>query len=360
MRQYLRQTAMLAGAALLAGASGTAAAQASVTVFGLLDVGLVHESGGAAGAANKISSGVSNGTRLGIRGEEDLGGGWAALFLLESGFQLDDGRMGQGALFGRQSYLGLRGPPGTFSAGRQYTAHFDTLVLADPFSSGLTGDAKNLVPSTGDASTRMTNSLKFSSVKHGGWHGELMFAPGEQSGSNRTGRQFGGALDHAGGPLRLRLGYHYRNTDTAAGVRGSARNTLLAATWDFGPAKAHFGYGIDKGVGSSPLRNPGNPYGHAPAPTGSLDSTDLLLGLSAPCGAHFFMASLVRKDDRTAADQDAWQVALGHRYALSRRTDTYLSLAQIRNRNGAGYAAGHASETGSGKRAFAAGVRHQF
>lgn len=359
----LQRTVMLAAVPLLVGAGGTALAQ-SVTVYGLLDVGLVHESGGAAGAANKIGSGVSNGSRLGIKGVEDLGHGWAALFLLESGFQLDDGKLGQGALFGRQSYLGLRSPLGTLTVGRQYTPHFDTLVLADPFSSGLTGDAKNLMPSTGDASTRMTNSVKLASANWRGWQGELVYAPGETAGSERAGRQFGGALGYAGGPLNVRLGYHYRNNDTdnniALARRSSARNTLLAATWDFGLAKAHLGYGVDKGLNSSALRNPGNPYGYTPAPTGSLDSTDLLLGLSRSLGPHTFMASLVRKDDRTEPDQDARQLALGHRYALSRRTDTYVSLAHIRNRRGAGYAVGHASETGTGNKAFAAGVRHQF
>lgn len=353
-----KHAAMLA--ALLAGAGGAASAQSPVTVFGLLDVGLVHESGGAAGAANKISSGVSNGSRIGIKGVEDLGQGWAALFLLESGFQLDDGTTGQGALFGRQSYIGLRGPLGTLTVGRQYTAHFDTIVLADPFSSGLTGDAKNLMPSTGDTPTRMTNSVKLASTSWRGWQGELMFAPGEVAGSSRAGRQFGGALGYAGGALNVRLGYHYRNNDTAAGRRGSGRNTLLAATWDFGPVKAHLGYGVDKGFNSAALRNPGNPYGHAVTPLGSLDSTDLLLGLSRSSGPHSFMASYVRKDDRSAANQDAGQLALGHRYALSRRTDTYLSLTYIRNRNGAGYAVGNASELGTGNRALAAGIRHQF
>jgi len=211
---------LAAGIALLA---GPATAQSSVTIFGLLDVGLVHESGGAAGASNKLTSGISNGSRLGIKGVEELGNGWAALFMLESGLQLDTGATGQGGvLFGRQSYVGLRTPAGTVTVGRQHTPHFDTLVLADPFSSGLTGDAKNLLPSSGEASTRMTNSVKFSSVNIGGWQGELAFASGEGNAGSRGGRQFGGALGYTAGALNVRLGYHYRNTDTPAQQRGSA------------------------------------------------------------------------------------------------------------------------------------------
>jgi len=353
-----RSLGLAAGIALLA---GPATAQSSVSIFGLLDVGLVHESGGAAGAGNKLTSGVSNGSRIGIKGVEKLGNGWAALFMLESGLQLDTGATGQGGvLFGRQSYVGLRSPAGTLTVGRQYTPHFDTLVLADPFSSGLTGDAKNLLPSSGDASTRMTNSVKLSSVNIGGWQGELAFAAGESSAGSRIGRQFGGALGYASGALHVRLGYHYRNTDTPTLRRGSARNTLLAATWDLGVVKAHLGYGVDKGFDSSALRNSANPYGYVPAPSGSLDSRDMLLGLSKAAGLHTLMASYVRKDDRTAPNQDARQVSLGHRYALSRRTDTYLSLTHIGNRNGAGYAVGSAIEAGSGNKAIAAGLRHQF
>jgi len=356
-----KRLAMLAAMSPLAGTAGTALAQSSVTVFGLLDVGLVRESGGAAGTATKVSSGVANGSRLGVKGTEALGQGWAALFMLESGIQLDTGAVGQGGvLFGRQSWVGLRGPAGTLTVGRQYTPHFDTIVLADPFASGQVGDAKNLMPSTGDATTRMTNTVKYASQDRGGFSGELAYAPGEAAGSASAGRQFGAAAAYAAGALRLRLGYHYRNVDTAAGRRGGARNALLAATWEVGRVKAHAGYGVDKGPESSPLRNPGNPYGYAVPPAGSTDSTDLLLGLTVSAGAHTFMASYVRKDDRSGFGRDAVQFALGHRYALSKRTDTYLALAHIGNRNGAGYAVGNAIEAGSGNRALSAGVRHQF
>jgi predicted porin len=358
---YVQQSVMLAVAMLMASACTSALAQSSVTIFGLVDVGLVHESGGAAGSANKVSSSISNGSRLGFKGAEELGAGWSALFMLESGFQLDNGSLGQGGvLFGRQSYVGLRGPVGTITVGRQYTPHFDTLVLADPFSSGLAGDAKNLLPSTGDASTRMTNTVKYTSPGYGGVTGELVYAPGEVASNSSAGRQLGGALTYSAGQLNWRLGYHYRNNDTPTSQRSSARNILLAATYDFKWFKAHFGYGIDKGVNSSALRNTSNPYGHAVTPVGSTDSTDLLLGLSATSDLHTFLVSYVYKNDKTGPGQDGRQIALGHRYALSKRTDTYLTWGHIDNRNGASYAVGGAIEAGTGNRAFGAGIRHQF
>lgn len=354
-QQTLIRLALLAAGIVLA---APALAQSSLSVYGLLDVGLLRESGGAAVAASKVASGVSNGNRLGLKGEEELATGWAALFLLESGFQVDDGNMGQGALFGRQSYVGLRGPVGSVTIGRQYTAHFDTLALADPFQSGTVGDAKNLAPSTGDANTRMTNSVKLNTTALHGWSGELQYAPGEVAGDSRARRQLGGALSYAAGPIKARVGYHQRRSTTKDG--GIARNTLLAITYNFGLFKAHFGYGVNQGINSSTPRNLDNPYGYTVAPVNSANSADWLLGLSAVHGRHTWLASCVRKDDRTLANQDAVQYALGHRYALSQRTDTYLVLAHISNRNGAGYTVGHASSTGTGNRAASVGVRYTF
>jgi len=361
MARRYRHPAALAASALMAGAAGPALAQSSVTIYGLMDLGLVREFGAAIGPATKVSSGMSNGSRLGIKGVEPLGGGWDALFLLESGIQLDDGSIGQGGVvFGRQAYAGLRSPLGTLTVGGQYTPHFDTMVMVDPFGTGTAGDAKNLIPSSGDATTRMTNTIKLATAAWRGLTAELVYAPGEIGGNDSAGRQFGGAVTYLAGPLNLRLGYHYRNSDTPTLQRSSARNTLLAATYQFTHIKAHLAWGIDKGVGSSILRNAGNPYGYASAPGPSEDSTDLLVGLSAARGAHTFMASFIHKDEKTARNQDAAQVALGHRYALSRRTDTYAVVSHISNRRGASYTVGHASDVGNSSRVYSVGVRHLF
>lgn len=83
--------------ALMLGASaGAAVAQSNVTVYGIVDVALVRESGGTA-SSTKLTSGVEAGSRLGFKGSEDLGGGVSAIFLLENGFQADTGAMGRAA-----------------------------------------------------------------------------------------------------------------------------------------------------------------------------------------------------------------------------------------------------------------------
>jgi predicted porin len=90
---------------MLGGWIGVASAQSSVTLYGILDLSIAHESNGA-GSVTKMESGVYNGGRVGMRGTEDLGGGLSANFQLEMGVNADDGTSAQGGiLFGRQAWV---------------------------------------------------------------------------------------------------------------------------------------------------------------------------------------------------------------------------------------------------------------
>lgn len=68
----------------MAALAGPAAAQSNVTIDGLVDMALVRASGGIADVT-RLTSGVEAGSRIGFKGREDLGGGMAAVFLLENG-----------------------------------------------------------------------------------------------------------------------------------------------------------------------------------------------------------------------------------------------------------------------------------
>ena len=346
--------------ALLAGASQLASAQSSVTIYGMIDMAVVRESGGTAGPMTRVTSGTTGGSRLGFKGTEDLGKGLKALFLLENGFQGDTGTAGQGGLlFGRQVYVGLQGGFGTVLVGRQYTPHYLVQVFADPFGSGWVGDTKNLLGTTGNSFSRMDNTVKYQSPVVGGFSAELVAAPGEVSGDSASGRQLGGSLAWANGPLQVRAGYHNRNNNTAT-VTGTenAKNWVLAAVYDFGRFRLHGLYDWNRGLNSSVLRNTANPYGR-PA-IASTDSRDAMLGVSVPFGVHALLASYIYKDDRTGFNQDASQIAIGYRYTLSKRTDFNIAYAKIDNRRGASYTVGSAIESGTGDRAAMVGVRHAF
>ncbi|MFZ6733921.1 porin [Undibacterium sp. Ji42W] len=342
--------------------ASAASAQSSVTIYGIVDMGIALERGSSAGSVSKLTSGIGSGSRLGFKGTEDLGGGLSAFFLLESGINVDTGSSGQGGLmFGRQAYVGVKGDFGTLTAGRQYTPEYLTLAFADPFGTGFAGDAANIMPNSGTGSSRMDNTLKYVTPSFDGLTGELAYGFGETAGDNSASRQLGAAIAYTSGPFAVRLGYHNRNNDTAILKNtDDGKTTLLAATYDFGMAKAHLAYGVNKGLNSSPLRNTANPFGSLIAPTASTDSTDFLLGVTVPFGNNKILASYIRKDDKTVKNQDASQLAVAYIYSLSKRTDLYGAYAKIDNKNGAGYTVGSAIEAGSGDSALHVGIRHSF
>lgn len=105
--------------------SGSAFAQSSVTLYGLIDAGVTYTNNVVTptghGATVQFISGSSQGDRWGLKGSEDLGGGLKAIFVLENGFALSNGQLGQGGLlFGRQAHVGISSNWGTLTLGRQY------------------------------------------------------------------------------------------------------------------------------------------------------------------------------------------------------------------------------------------------
>jgi predicted porin len=354
----------LMAAAALTALSQHAWAQTNVAIYGMIDAGLSYESGNKAGSMTKVTSGIAGGSRLGFKGTENLGGGNKALFVIESGIQVDTGTSGQGGLpFGRQVFVGLGNErAGTLTLGRQYAPHYLATVFADPFASGTSADEKNLMNAVSDGG-RMSNSIKYASPQWKGFSGEIAYSAGETAGDNAAGRAVGFSIGYDKGPLAVRVAYHDKNNDTTTTKIDSARNTFVAATYGFRFVKLHLAYGMNKGPFSSTLRNTGNPYGYAEVPTAASltdDSTDALAGLTVPLGAHTLLASWIHKNDKTAANRDADQFGLGYRYNLSLRTNLYAVYARMVNKNGASYTLGNASDGGSGDRAVNLGMQHAF
>jgi predicted porin len=324
--------------------AGSANAQ-SLTTYGIVDMGFVGESGGTAGSVDKITSGAQSGTRLGFKGTEDLGNNMKALFVLETGIAADTGGFVSKTLptasniaFARQAFIGLQGDAGTLTLGRQYTPFFLTLNgVADPFASGLAGNAQNLIPTSG---IRMDNAVKYASPIFSGVSAEVAYGFGEST-ADRVSRNVGGSIGYSDGTLNVRLAHHRAN-DSSTGTTDNT-STMLAANYKFEVAKVFAAYSDNdvqiSGVGKS---------------------RDLLIGVSVPLGNHTFIASYINKDGRSASNLDASQFGLGYTYALSKRTNLYAAWASIDNKNGAPYTVGNNSETGTGDRAINLGVRHTF
>ena len=136
--------------------AGAAQAQSSVTVYGILDVGYVGGNERLAGPtvngnsvnqlnANSFGQSAQSTSRLGFRGNEDLGGGTAAFFTLETQILPNSSTDGAtNSIFGnnRTVFAGLSQKGyGQASIGLQNT------VIVDAMSPTLTGEYNNIVGS---------------------------------------------------------------------------------------------------------------------------------------------------------------------------------------------------------------------
>jgi len=116
-------------------AAGLTHAQRAITLYGIVDTGVEyydHAAGGGSFAGMPSLTGEVP-SRFGLRGSEDLGGGYEAFFVLENGFAVDTGSLNLygGRLFGRQANVGVSGAPGTLTLGRQMNMTMYALQNAD-------------------------------------------------------------------------------------------------------------------------------------------------------------------------------------------------------------------------------------
>lgn len=331
--------------AMLSAVAGTAAAQSSVTIYGVADAGVVHDSGAPAGNVTRVSSGVASGSRIGFRGKEDLGDGLSALFTLEAGYSIDTGASGQGGvLFGRQAFVGLSSTKaGTVTLGRQYSVRYKQLLnIADPFEIGLAGNANNII----NVFNRINNQIEYVSPTFAGFSGDIAYGAGEVAGETGDNRSLGGAINYANGPLTASVTDFFQNDATGL---NDQHFSMAAAKYAITPAfTVNLAHSVNRG--QSTVANV-----HVKA-----RSLQTLVGGSFSFGSNKILASYIRSNDTTGADRDAQQFGLGYLYSLTKRSDLYASYGHIRNDNGAAFVVGNATDTGTGSTGYNVGMRHRF
>ncbi|NRR28666.1 porin [Oxalobacteraceae bacterium] len=313
-------------------AASPALAQQAVTIYGVVDIGLVSDRDSGK-STTRIDSGQQTASRWGIKGKEDLGGGLKAVFQLESQIEADNGTLSYtGRLFGSQAWVGLEGGFGSVKLGRVFTPYFGAIATNDPFDARGPADSSRLFP---DSGVRMDNTIKYSLPPLGGFYADLAYAAGEVAGSNANNRQISMDAGYRAGPLNIQLAHHDANTISGA---KAMRGDLIGGSYDFGPVK-----------GWMTLARSRN--------DSTLDSRDVLVGVSVPLGHNSFAADYVHKNDRAKANGDARQIALGYYHTLSKRSNLYLIGSQLNNQSAASY---QATLPGGTRRQLTAGLRHQF
>ncbi|NYH17157.1 putative porin [Paraburkholderia bryophila] len=138
--------ALAVSTALSAAFAQSASAQTSVTLYGVLDEGINYTNNVGRGHVYELASGDAQGSRWGLKGAEELGGGLKAIFQLENGFDVNSGRLNQGGrMFGRQAFVGISSDTfGSLTFGRQYDSVVD--YLAQTTANGNWGRRTVLAP----------------------------------------------------------------------------------------------------------------------------------------------------------------------------------------------------------------------
>jgi len=231
-------------------APGAARAQSSVTLYGIADVGIEYLNNTSAGGSQvREVSGNLSGSRWGLKGVEDMGGGLKALFNLEAGFNINDGTSSQSTrglgtnptttsrLFGRQAWVGLSYKGQQLTFGRQNALIYEQSVTFDPMGVSSRYSALSLDYAL---AARIDDSAKYTG-KFGPVTAQAMYSTrydtgygAEVPGAPTTGRFFSGALTYSSGPLAATAVYEQRNSNTLTTATSTERRVLAAATYNFG------------------------------------------------------------------------------------------------------------------------------
>jgi len=386
----------------LLGAVGAAQAQSSVTLYGVIDAGLEFANhvaplstagfGPNPGPGNnvyRLNSGGFSASRWGIRGTEDLGGGLKSIFVLESGFSVDNGTSLQGGrLFGRQAFVGVtHNTFGQITLGRQYTSLLTALVNFLPMAAAIQYEPTPLVAGN---NYREDNMVAYTGVfgpvtamAHFSFGTGLPNLPagtisfggnGEVPGAFRRDTAFGAGGVYSAGPFGVAIGYDQWNPsiNNAAGVFQGSTATLkkasIAASYNFGQvAKIMGGYRWGKadnnGTGNQFQRDDyywiGANYQVTPAVQLALE---------------YSYDNLKRDYFNNTHAANPWQIAFLADYSFSKRTDVYLSTAYAKNAgltlDGANttqlattFASGNSYILGTGQSnmlGVSVGIRHKF
>jgi predicted porin len=224
----------LLAAFALGGLATSAYAQNTVTLYGIIDEGLDFTNNVKGSKVYELESGYVQGSRWGLKGGEDLGAGLKTIFQLESGFNLNNGKLGQGGLlFGRQAYVGITSPTyGAITLGRQYDSVVD--YLAQTTANSAWGGGLFAHPydnDNTDNSFRVNNTVKYTSPFFAGlkFGGTYSFSNDTNFANNRA---YSAGAQYTNGGLLVATAYLQANnpSSTAAGAITNAGDQNFATT----------------------------------------------------------------------------------------------------------------------------------
>ena len=309
---------LLAAALTLLGAS-SAFAQSAVNVYGRLNTTVERQK---SGTDDPVWHLQNNASRIGFRGNEDLGGGLKAGFIIEHGFNPDTGAQTQSRFWARQSEVFVGATAGTLRLGNftseAYYATADFISMHN-HDTGTSADA--LYAYLG----RDTNKVAYRSPLFGGFYADAAVSLAEGAAPNRT---MDLALNGAVGPVQLGAGYQ---------KDGNANQYAIRGLYEIGSFTVGAYVQRDKDGFAS----------------GNGSRTTLRLSAMYTLGSSEFHLNFGRAGDYSnVANSKANQATVGYNYNLSKRTKVYGFYTKL-NDSVAGVYGGDFSS-------FAVGMRHNF
>jgi predicted porin len=316
---------LLALAALTAFA-GVASAQSSVTLYGRVDLSVAKPMG-----TDQKALQNGSGSRFGVRGVEDLGGGMSAIFNIEHRFNADTGESqnfnigaaNNNRFWGGRSFVGLRGGFGQIVLGREYTTSFlGNQLLADPWGWD-TVAANNLITGLGGIAKVRNDSSVTYNIAAGGFSFGAQIAEATDTINKFPNRPMNFNVGYRGGPIFAAFGYEKTGRE---GGGNDEKMWSIATSYDLGFMKPGFFYGRGDAVSGATHKG-------------------WMLTATAPMGSGEFRASFGNlKADSTTVSK---QMGLGYHYSMSKRTTLYVDFA----RDG---------ERASDKAGYDVGIKHNF
>ena len=330
---------LIAVAALSAMAASAMAA--NVTLYGKIDQGLQVQSSKTGNDDRtttwKGTSGISSGSRWGLKGTEEIAAGYTVGFVVESKIDGMDGKGDKDRLFNRDAFMTLGTPFGTLTVGRTGMLSDGCTgdIIAGPSSPfgtsyGIAATTKNtfgdILGGRTDRAVRYV-SPKFAGVQFHAEYANMTYTGADKKatagGTASTKQRYGGiGVSYANGPLYVAVA---GETIRQAALNSAQKNPKffsLAANYDFGVAKVFAGYQYAKDT--QPAANV------LDQAVGVMDKYNAgTLGVSAPVAGGTLMASVAYRKGDVTDKKDLKQMtgALGYKYSLSKRTYLYTDVA---------------------------------
>lgn len=350
---------ILLAATLMAGFTGVAQANTSVTLYGLLDTAIGYErikehATGIKKTQTGLRDGVQSGNRWGLKGTEDLGGGLRATFQIESGFNLSNGQSGQsGRLFGRHATVGLAGDTwGQIDFGRQ--TNIASRFFVDVHGQGWDSTG-SVTAFKGQDSYRMDNSVVYVTPNYSGFQlgvgysfnvdGTQKYKESGQKDSNA--RELTTGLRYKNGPIAMALTYDQLRLENAGNANQykDTKSWTISGSYDFEVVAVSLAFGQDLdgdfGVDKKYKKN--------------FDYNNYSMALAIPVGEGKLSGSYTMSEPRKEAKHSGLKkqhsYSIVYNYPLSKRTNVYVL---------GGYTDNYKHINKDSRTLAALGLRHRF